>query len=154
MRIDITKIVFTFRDVICASWGHMVALRPADEFDSFVDDWLQANWERLVESSVSSNRGFALEVYGVGADCNSEGSRVWRPSLTATHKVIIKPTANSEIRNAMNGKLVLNPVVFSHFCSLRDGWPDVSPPFDYVAFDGAEQAVTFAENIEFWTEPL
>lgn len=52
-----------------------------------LDDWLQTNWEILVESKLCTNRTEFLEIYGDGADCNERSSRVWNPNAKAMWQI-------------------------------------------------------------------
>ena len=63
--------------------------------DDLYHDWLQANWEILVESLICISGSEYLEIYGEGADCNELSSRVWRPQSLPTHFIrvsLIKDT--------------------------------------------------------------
>lgn len=153
MRINITTSVFSFRNVICASWEH-VAEFDAGEGDSFIDDWFQANWERIVETSTGHAPSIKLEPYGDGADCNPGSSRVWMPSVLPTHRVEVVPLLGRAFFDVINEVELNEAGIFSHFCSLKDGWPEVSAPFDHIALEGVEQRVIAAKNVGFWAQPV
>lgn len=153
MSIDITEIVERFRDAIASSWLH-VADGDIEQCDSYIDDWLQSSWERLVEARIAAYPRVTLEPYGYGADCNPGSSRVWMPSTLPTHKVLVAPRAGGVFYDVVNEVELNGIATISHFCSLKDGWPEVSAPFDYIALEGAEQAVVSAKNVRFLAQAL
>ena len=59
-------------------WGSLQKLSKHDPTGSLKDDWMQANWELIVEGLLSDGR-LVLEPYGEGADCNGASSRVLYP---------------------------------------------------------------------------
>jgi hypothetical protein len=51
------------------------------------NDFFQANWEILVESIICFPGKEFLEVYGEGADCNADSSKVSFPDRMVTHYI-------------------------------------------------------------------
>lgn len=87
--------------------------------DELIDDWLQFNWEILVESQVCKKGTEFLEVYGDGADCNASSSRVWLPEALPTHRVLV--ILEKDSANLLTGRIIANnnnePIVFDRFVS-------------------------------------
>lgn len=85
--------------------------------DEILNDWMQANWELLVESRVCQPGLEFLTVYGDGADCNDGSSRVWFPEALATHGVkceLIKPAFDVMSEQPITKNAVLD---FEGICS-------------------------------------
>ena len=85
---DITHLIAGFRKFVQGCWESLPAeIRKNQNFE--LDDWLQANWELLVETSLYNTlfETVSLQVYGHGADLNGESSRVLFPDLQQTHSV-------------------------------------------------------------------
>ncbi len=89
-----------FSSFLATSWEEVSLLSAADSTGSFTIDWLQANWEILVEGLLG--QGIVLEPYGDGADCNGASSRVLYPDRLPTHQIICKPLQGSQIFDALN----------------------------------------------------
>ena len=108
------------------------------------EDWLQVNWELLIEGSLNE-QGVVLETYGGGADCNGTSSRVLYPDRHPTHKIICKPMNNEQIYDALNKchlDISKSEIVFDSFvCIGEDGWYYERPPFDKVLAEYAGEYV-------------
>lgn len=76
----------------------------ADE-DIF-SDWLQANWELLVERNVLQYNEY-LEVYGSGADFNGASSRITEPSALPTHRVVARAVERDTVFDLLSSQEIL-----------------------------------------------
>ncbi len=86
------------------------------------NDWLQANWEILVEAVLCKSGEF-LEVYGDGADCNGSSSRVCFSDALPTHKIICR-TKDKECFEAvdkLSGEIVETHNTLFHSFTFFDG---------------------------------
>ena len=84
-------------------------------------DWLQSNWERVVEASFDPSDKIFLEIYGEGGDCNASSSRVWNEKAIATHRVICMPINMSDgVVDVLSGKIIRQAIVFDGFCTVED----------------------------------
>jgi len=85
--------------------------------DELVDDWLQTNWELLVEFRLQDSKITTglIDIYGNGADCNGAGSRVTLPRSYPTCSIHIATNC-----------------IFHSFGTSVDGFFMQEPPFDYV----------------------
>ncbi|NQY34800.1 MAG: hypothetical protein HRT37_07525 [Alteromonadaceae bacterium] len=93
-----------------------------DDIQELLDDWLQANWEVIVESRLRYFKlidGF-IDIYGVGADCNGSSSRVSLPDKSPISAIQIKPN-----------------YILHSFGTLSNGFFVQEPPFDYVKGENA-----------------
>jgi hypothetical protein len=152
MNLDITESVNHFREVIAASWPVVEEAASTDTTGSFIDDWLQANWERLVEASIHPSLNVVLEPYGDGADCNISSSRVWRPDLLPNASVYIRHVGNDPLLDVVNGCPVVGQMMLSHFCTLHDGWPVVSAPFDHVTLELDDLTVIPVDYLRYYVD--
>jgi hypothetical protein len=85
---NISNVIIQFSIFLNASWAHVSPFfNDSKEINENISNWLQANWEILVESAVCKSGEF-LDLYGDGADFDeSESSRVTYKSISATHYV-------------------------------------------------------------------
>ena len=148
MKFEINSIMQAFRDFLDLNWsGVSNALSQA-----VLDDWIQANWELLVESRVCKAPYEFLEVYGDGADCNDGSSRVWYPEATPTHE--IKCVLKSDSKDALSGKqfganTIFEFEAFSSWDTKRKQYSTDSP-FDYaLCLSGEELAIFPLGNVDF-----
>jgi hypothetical protein len=152
MKLDVTSNVEAFREILSVAWP--IAKRAAimDTTESFLDDWIQANWERLVEASLPPDMHVFLEPYGAGADCNISSSRVWRPDVLPTSPVFVEYIGNEPLINLMDGCEVSGPMELDYFCTLQDGWPTAEVPFDHVLIQSRSVAVISALRLRYYVE--
>jgi len=144
-------LVEEFRCVLIAAFPLVSMCEKASGVDSLCADWLQANWELLVEGPLSKRLGASvfLEAYGNGADANGASSRILNPASIATHKVICVPR-EYPIRDLLNGISVdafMPGMALEKLVSLEsDGWYYEKPPFDSVLVLRHDSAMVFSIN--------
>lgn len=145
-----------FRGFLSSSWKHIEGYIELDTTGSFKEDWLQSNWEWLVEGQMVNERDFWLESYGDEADAYEDSSRILYPDKRPTHR-IAKSSSQSTVRDILTGLDVpTDGLVFDKFATEKDGWYIESPPFDCVMFlsrEGKEYLVKF-EDCEFEIQKL
>ena len=103
---EITSSVLGFREFLNLSWpvGKRLLASSSEET---VGDWLQANWEILVEAPWRERMpGGFLEPYGDGADCNGASSRVWLPDAIPTHRVICTHEKTDQFHDVLTNKTI------------------------------------------------
>ena len=101
---NVDEIVRNFQQFLEASWQSVeTALPLTEEGEHFRLDWLQSNWEILVEAVISPDGTSVLEFYGEGAECNGASSRVWKPDAEATHRICCVPKDGSEVTDLVTG---------------------------------------------------
>jgi hypothetical protein len=101
MTID--EVVRRFHAFLQASLPVVAQVPGMQADDGLKADWLQANWETLVEAPTRENPREFLEVYGDGADCNGASSRVWYPQAMPTHRISCGP-AGTALRDVLSGE--------------------------------------------------
>lgn len=152
----VDSLVESFRGILISSFPLVHRLEESAGIDSLGADWLQANWELLVEGPLSKQIGtpFCLEVYGDGADANGASSRILAPASLATHKIVCIPRKRSPIRDYLNEVPVDAPpsgFPLEKLVSLgSDGWYYETPPFDAALVLDADREMVFSlKDIEF-----
>jgi hypothetical protein len=145
-KLDIDAIVRGFARLLSKSWPDVQEIAHLVGTGSYVQDWVQANWEMFVEGALPPGKVF-LEVYGEGADCNAGSSRVYRPQAIATHAVMCVPrTGEAEVIDVLSNspfRLRLNGLWLEEFVSMEGTWFTAKPPFDCVLVDddGQERVI-------------
>ncbi len=76
------------------------------------DDFLQANWEILVEMLICIPGEEFLEPYGNGADCNGDSSRVSLPDKITTHRIQCYTDSNKVMDLLTNKEILLSKKLF------------------------------------------
>lgn len=135
-----------FSKFLVSSWEDLSKLLENDTTGSLKEDWLQANWELLVEGL--AGEGVILEPYGDGADCNGASSRVLYPNRIPSHHIICKPLDGHSIYDVLNEQRldIQQAIIFDRFVSLgNDGWYYESPPFDKIlaGYNGKDVVLDF-----------
>lgn len=117
LSMDITHLLIGFHKFVHTSWDSLPAnIKKNDNFE--LDDWLQGNWELIVETSLYHmlSEAVSVQIYGNGADLNGESSRVLFPDLKQTHAVKV----NTDYEFGAFGTLT------------RDNFFIYDLPFDYI----------------------
>lgn len=134
MTIDVA--IKTFAQFVNNSWDSAILLLENRQYTSnenSLGDWLQANWELLVERKVLDINSY-LEVYGAGADFYSESSRITDSKALPNYSVIVK--SNNSILDMLNEiKLHVSNFEFLELVSFQDGFYHSRPPFSAVLVD-------------------
>ena len=130
---DITILLNSFSQFLSKSWTEVTAILPSEEE---IDNWLQCNWEMLVETSVETlvKQPVRLQPYGNGADLEGGSSRVTFLSALPNHQIALSNRDETDSLDVLTGERVnLEDVEFSEFVAMRgDGWYERRPPFDHV----------------------
>jgi hypothetical protein len=151
-NLDVTDAVEAFRQLLCCSWAAVARVVENDTSGSLLIDWMQANWEMLVEASIPPELGVRLEVYGDGADCNGSSSRVWQPSASPNAAVFARYIGNEPLLDALTGSEVSGDLKLDSFASMASGWPTPEAPFDFVVVDGGPAVP--AANMQYYVRRL
>lgn len=133
MNIDNT--IKLFADFLNISWTIIPKLLNDRDYTSNEDslnDWLQANWELLVERKIL-NIGEYLEIYGDGADFYGASSRITDKEAIPNFQVIVKPLNMSNIYDVLNNESVeLIDCIFDKFVSFKNDFYYLEPEFNYI----------------------
>ena len=125
------------------------------QHEEFIDDWLQANWELMVESVLLDGAGY-LEVYGDGAEINDPSSRILRPEELPTHKIGCRRKGLTNPYNLVNNQQIdLHEMGFWGFVHWDGLVYRKEPEFNAVLFETASDiAIVKVEDLEFVVLPL
>lgn len=130
MKID--KAIRIFSDFLNKSWDTIAPLlsgRAYTSDENAKSDWLQSNWEMLVERKVLQLNEY-LEVYGEGADFNGESSRITDIESMPTHSVKVLVGRSKDILN----NLEMEPAEydFERLVGFKNGFYIDVPPFNFT----------------------
>lgn len=145
LRNRLRRSIENFAILLRENWEVLSRIAVDDDTGSFIADWCQSNWELVVEGSLGPN--VALEVYGDGADCNPQSSRVLFPEKLPTHRILCFVESGTTVFDFSSKTYVGAPesgFVFDRIGSIDDEWFYEKPPFDKVQ-------CTFS-NIEYWLD--
>jgi len=131
---DINHRLNIFIKFLNNSWQTMQPLFDSDKTGSLQIDWLQANWEMIVEGAFPANE-FILESYGDGADCNGASSRVLYPNRLPTHRITVAGSNGEAVYDVL-GRQKLDtsdePIIFDRFVGFdRKSWYFEKPIFTH-----------------------
>ncbi|WHI49534.1 hypothetical protein P3339_13755 [Microbulbifer sp. MLAF003] len=148
MRVDINNLLNFFRLFLERNLSNLCDFME----DELINDWLQSNWEILVESQICFQGKEFLEVYGEGADCNVASSRVWLPDAQPTHKIIVLIEKYSY--NLLKDNPIVKPdegqIIFDRFVSWDGERYGYNAPLDYLLADKAgEELLLPLEHVKF-----
>ncbi|MGI9282624.1 MAG: hypothetical protein ACR2PX_23760 [Endozoicomonas sp.] len=133
------ELVSKFKLLVECYWNNLSKISELESSGALKQDWLQVNWELLVEGLLRKEDEIVLEPYGDGAECNGASSRVLYPEKKPTHCIICESTNDDNVYDFLNKKLLMIPeggVIFDRLVSIReDGWYYEEPPFDKVLCD-------------------
>jgi hypothetical protein len=142
IELNIDRAIRDFAKFIDISWAHVVTLIPQDSLISqtqFIDDWLQANWEMLVENRILEPNDY-LEVYGFGADFQGSSSRVSSIKALPNCSVTIWRPEEPKNLDLLTDRLVhIENLEFRELTSFKDGYHAKEPPFDCALFEDIHQ---------------
>ncbi len=153
MNKDLERAIFLFRELLNNSWNTLKKIEKCDSTGSFLMDWLQFNWELVVESAIIKwERDINIEVYGDGADANGESSRILYPNNMPNRKIICKSKRGAFFDKLSNEKIESNYLDFDRFVMMQDGWYYELPPFDMILCsdeNGREFAIKI-DTVDFY----
>ena len=150
MEIDVTDAVEAFHEILTNGWPVLKRLAGEDTTGSYLDDWMEANWEMVIEASIPPSEGVVIEPYASGADCNIPSSRVWQPDRIPNTPVYVRYTGNEPLVNTVDGLEVGGIMRLSSFCTIEDGWPKVGSPFDFALLDSTDVIAIPAANLRYY----
>lgn len=142
----ISYLIQNFRNFMITSWPCLSNLfyeLDWDKFPYFIDDWIQANWEFLVEQQILEDNQF-LHPYG---GLSSSNCRITNKNVEMTHQVFCMQ--KTQIRD--------KKYLFLSFVTKDDNGYKVEPPFDYVYVKDIENGrliVLPFEQLDFFIESL
>jgi len=131
---NLDRAIRIFSDYLNASWYVVNPLLrdrtyTTDEFS--INDWLQANWEILVEKKILQQNEY-LEFYGDGADFFGASSRM--TEIEALPIFAVKIILDGEtVKDFLNNETILKTEFsFDRLVGFKNGFYVSEPPFNYV----------------------
>jgi len=157
---EISNEIIQFSNFLNASWTYIGLYFKKDSvINENLSNWLQANWEILVESTVCG-KGEFLVVYGDGADFDDEEySRVTYKSILATHCIRVEKMKANVIDFFSKESIGnLDGYYFNQFVKIdTSNKIAIEPQFDYAELENEmlnkkvwvnkNELVYFLENI-------
>lgn len=152
----VDEVLFEFLGFLNISWAAVDDLsKKFRRQEEFIDDWLQANWEILVESVLLEGAGY-LDVYGDGAEMNDPSSRILKPEKLPTHRIGCQRKNQANPRNLANNEQV-DPSrwAFWGFVHWDGRVYKKEPEFNAVLLEGADEvAIVRVEDLKFVVLPV
>jgi len=149
-----------FSEFLNSSWtivNQLLIGRNYTSNDDSLNDWLQSNWEFLVERKILKINDY-LEVYGDGADFNGASSRITDPNAVANFKIKVISKNNKPVYDVLNEeKITLVNTNFNKLIGFKNGFFIMEPEFNFVLLDDkntSTERVVRLNDIEFELEKL
>lgn len=132
---NLNFLLSTFQSFLSNSWATVETAFSGEYGETKKADWLQANWELLVEDGLADN-SIVLLIYGDGADIGAgASSRVTFPDLGETHHITVLSNKNAEL-DLLNDQLIdysKGELIFDRLVAIKnDGWYYEEHPFDKI----------------------
>lgn len=133
MTIDAS--IKTFAQFLNKSWDVVQGLLKNRDYttdNSSISDWIQANWELLVERKVLNINEY-LEVYDEGADFYGGSSRITDMNALSTHKIVtkIKDRVAFDVLNNQNISDEIE-LTFNRLVGFENNYYTEYPEFSYA----------------------
>jgi hypothetical protein len=145
----------TFAQFLNKSWDLVQELLKNRDYttdSSSISDWLQANWELLVERKILNINEY-LEVYDEGADFYGISSRITDINALPTHTIIAKLKDKVAIDILNNQKISDDTeFIFDRLVGFKNNYYTEYPEFLYaLLFDATVniERVICLDNIHF-----
>lgn len=151
---NVDNILDFFLGFLNDSWPRIENLFCETGNDIFKLDWLQANWETIVEASVCEKFGpsIRLEVYGEGAEANGDSSRILFPADIPNYKIVC--SVKSKCIEILKGRPISpgQTYQFDKFVSLKNSWYIETSPFTHVLLidQNNHEKILPREKVEFF----
>ncbi len=153
--INVTTHILKFRDFLVHSWPDLDRIMENHDWDDdvgFTDDWLQVNWEFLVERELLVNKGF-LKSY------TNLSFRITHAAALATHEIICTPKTNKPLINDKTQLAIPEDTVvaFGGFVNKFEGWYGCYPPFDFLTVFKQNKRDYFhisVDSVDFYLCPV
>jgi len=149
-----------FSEFLNSTWtivNQLLIDRNYTSNEDSINDWLQSNWEFLVERKILKLNDY-LEVYGDGADFNGASSRITDPNAVANFKIKAIPKNNKPVYDVLNEEeITLVNTSFNKLIGFTNGFYIMEPEFNFVLLNDkntSTERVVRLNDIEFELEKL
>jgi hypothetical protein len=123
----------------------------AKQSEDILYDWLQANWEMVIESALFYGSNRFLPIYGQGADLAAGSSRVSNPKAIATDKIYC--TSRELVFDYISKTNIdVEQLEFEEFVSWDgDGdWYSINNTLDHILLsDDDDEYVVLIKKVRF-----
>jgi len=140
----VTKEIKIFIDFLNLNWfyiwKHISDLSSKDELEKrdMVNEWLQFNWEIMVEASFNLS-GKGLEVYGEGADLHIRSERMRNPNLEPAYFIGVSLLdSNKNIDLLTEEEVDMSTLNLYKFVNFDGHKYSESEVFDHVLLEDVE----------------
>lgn len=151
-KVDVTGQILKFREFLLDSWSCLDSLMANHDWDedvNFMDDWIQINWEFLVERQLLQENE-RLKPYS----SFFPESRITYPSSKTTHLIVCSQKENKNLFDYAKGQPIIHKeLVFSGFVNKMNPGFGCYPPFNYVTgftLDKKSYYRLFIEDVSFY----
>lgn len=150
-KLNVTKEVLSFCRFINCSWD--IVKGEFGENNDLLSDWLQGNWELLVETAIFSRlkEYFFLEIYGEGADLYRDSSRVTFPEKSPNAEVLIK--LRDKVTDYLSEDKIESDMLlpWDELVAMNSNFYERGVPFEYVLFSlqGVDSVVS-VKDVDFF----
>jgi hypothetical protein len=132
----IANAIMGFGQFLNASWNsvdELIRINEKQSSNETINDWLQANWELLVERRVLGVDEY-LQVYGEGADFNGSSSRITDFKSIATHRIVVKSRSSGNLFDALNNVYIdeNDSYEFDMLVGFENGFYHMMPIFSHL----------------------
>jgi len=149
---SIDNAIRIFAHFLDNSWSIVTPLLWNREYttnEASVNDWLQANWELLVERKILKDNEY-LEIYSEGADFNGSSSRITDYHKISTHKITLLAVKETDV---LNEEMIENKEFdLDRLVGFKNGFYINEPPFEFaLIFDHTlnKERVFKIVNVQF-----
>jgi len=147
---NVDEAIRLFSKFLNASWDIVIpslanrtyTSSPGTPHESSIGDWLQANWELLVEQKVLTLEKH-LEVYSDGADFHGSSSRIIDNDILPEImiNILLKESGSTDVLN--NEIIISGDFKFDRLVAFKNDFYVESPPFDHVLVFDSKKEVNF-----------
>jgi hypothetical protein len=138
--IDISSHILNFRNLLNSSWPYLDALMESHDWDedgSFVDDWIQMNWQFLIERELLGKGKYLAPL--------EWNNRITFHAERANYKVICEIPADLEMKDWIlkSNNYEGEELLIIGFRSLKDISYGLYPPFDFAEVRSYDKNKTY-----------
>jgi len=154
LPVDITYQIIHFRDFLVASWpflNKMMANHDWDDDVQFSIDWIQVNWEFLVERELLGKAGYIIPL--------ENGRRITDPDSFANYKIVCETSDSMELIDRLTKKLnyLGEELLIDGFSSRYETTFGLYPPFDFVDLSCSNRKKLYVvplDKCKFWLKSI
>lgn len=156
-NLDITKQISLFRNFLIKSWpilDEVMLSHNWEEDGYFTTEWIQANWEILVEREITENKAIISSL-----SMPYPNDRITKMGKKYEYIVVAQPLENKIVMDLHEQKKIdfsLKPRLFG-FCKALDSGFGIYPPFDIcnLCIDKTKVAYTaFFNELKFYLKKV